>query len=112
MYNKPGRGIDAVFQHASSKRYAVWEAKGGKWALDPGDLVVDTKGMVQLSDNFIESRLQRALRADPTGPNSGLIKTLQLEHEGGRLERFASFRGSRTTYAVGPYPGNPNAITY
>ncbi|MBT9445301.1 MAG: hypothetical protein IV086_06345 [Hyphomonadaceae bacterium] len=114
VYNNSGHGIDAVFsrQVGGVTRYAVWEAKGGKWTLDPSDLAVDSKGTVQLSDNFITTRLQRAYDAAPNGPNASLIRTLQTAYRAGTLDRFVSFRGSRSTYQVRPYPTDPSRITY
>jgi hypothetical protein len=114
VYNASGHGIDAVFSRTvnGQQRYAVWEAKGGRWAVDPFDLSADSRNMVQLSNDYIATRLQRAFDAAPKGPNAQLIQTLQADLRLGRLDRFASFRASGRTYEIRPHPYDSRGIRW
>jgi hypothetical protein len=93
------QGIDLPFFNPSTGRYAVFEAKGGFTQRSLSSLATDTNGFGQGSEMFIDSRLRRYL-AFGDGRSNAIANDLRSAISTGRLDSFASFYASKSTYQL------------
>ncbi|WP_197274345.1 hypothetical protein, partial [Novosphingobium sp. AAP93] len=93
------QGIDLALQSSATRRYAIWEAKGGMSQTSLSALSTDTLGITQGSARFIDTRLQRYIDFG-NGAHGNVAFDLQNARLTRNLDSFTSFYGSRRTYQL------------
>jgi hypothetical protein len=100
------QGIDLVFRHGQTGRFAIWEAKHGTGL---GSLRTYS-GLRQGSRAYNESRLNRYLRYGD-GQHDALANNLLNGLRNGQVDSYASFYRGRSTYLLpNGWPKNASAI--
>jgi hypothetical protein len=93
------QGIDLAVQNTATGRYAVFEAKGGFTQKSLSSLTRDTRGIVQGSARFIDTRVRSYIRFGD-GRSVAIARDLQAARRSSNIDSFASLYGSRRTYQL------------
>jgi hypothetical protein len=97
-YNAAGHGLDMVFQHSTTGRYAIWEAKNGSTLASLGR----AGGKLQGTNEYNLLQLQRTVAAG--GPNAAFAQRLIPLVQANQVESWVTLRGSSTTVLMNRNP--------
>ena len=93
-FNGAGHGLDMVFQHRTTGRYAIWEAKNSSSLSS----LSSAGGFRQGTNAYNLYQLQRTVRAG--GPNAALAQKLIPLVRANQVESIVSLRGSNSVHLM------------